>query len=214
MPRILFILLCAAFVCGTGCADQEDVHGKQRTNIVNFLERSHQPRLISEEAYEEGSRLPFYTTLGDAVFRYIDVEQYFDPDRENWPEVTDRSWVTVTFTAYVFRNAAIVGVPDGGVTESNFSSVTQPFFSNDPAFEPYLHMAGLTPGVWRFEPSTFDMRNPGIIKGLHLALLGCRQGDRVEAYMTYNMAYGDKTYMYAIPQETPIAIFFSVDKVE
>lgn len=214
MPKNLFILLCAAFVCGAGCADQEDVHGKQRTDMANFLERSHQPRLIPEEEYEEGSRLPFYTTLGDAVFRYIDVEQYFDPDRENWPEVTDRSWVTVTFTAYVFRNAAIVGVPDGGVTENNFSSITQPFFSNDPAFVPYLQMAGLTPGVWQFEPLVLDMRNPGIINGLYLALLGCRQGDRVEAYMTYNMAYGDKDYMYAIPAETPVAIFFSVDKVE
>ncbi|MDE5906634.1 MAG: FKBP-type peptidyl-prolyl cis-trans isomerase, partial [Alistipes sp.] len=73
---------------------------------------------------------------------------------------------------------------------------------------------GLTLGVWDFEPLEVDMRDPGIIKGLRLALLGCREGDRVEAYMTYNMAYGDKTYMYFLPKETPVAIFFSVDKVE
>ena len=40
------------------------------------------------------------------------------------------------------------------------------------------------------------------------------EGDRVEAYMTYNMAYGDKTYLYFIPKESPVAVFFSVDKVE
>lgn len=214
MPKIFSIFSLAVLVCCAGCAEQEDVHGKQVTDIVNFLERSHQPRLIPVEDYEEGSRSPVYATLGDAVFRYIDADDYFDPDRENRPEVTDRSWVTFTFTAYVFSNSAIRGIPDGGVTESNFSSITAPFFSNDPAFEPYLRMAGLTPGVWNFEPLKVDMRDPGILKGLHLALLGCRRGDRVEAYMTYNMAYGDKTYMYFIPKESPVAIFFSVDQVE
>ena len=58
------------------------------------------------------------------------------------------------------------------------------------------------------------MRKGGIIKGLQAALLGCREGDRVEAYMTYNMAYGDKNYMYMIPVQTPVAVFFRVDKVE
>ncbi len=32
--------------------------------------------------------------------------------------------------------------------------------------------------------------------------------------MTYNMAYGDKNYMYMIPVQTPVAVFFRVDKVE
>ena len=214
MPKFLSICSFAVLLCCVGCADQEDVHGKQVTGIVNFLERSHTPRLIAEEEYEEGSRSPFYTTLGDAVFRYIDADDYFNPDRGNRPEVTDRSWVTFTFTAYVFNNSAIMGIPDGGVTEANKNSITLPFYSNDPAFIDYLQLAGLTPGAWNFEPLTVDMRDPGILKGLRLALLGCRQGDRVEAYMTYNMAYGDKTYMYFIPKESPIAIFFSVDKVE
>lgn len=214
MPKILSICSLALLLCCVGCADREDVHGKQVTGIVNFLERSHQPRLIPAEDYEEGSRSPFYTTLGDVVFRYIDADDYFNPDRENRPEVTERSWVTFTFTAYVFNNSAIVGIPDGGVTESNFGTITLPFYSNDPAFGTYLQLAGLTPGAWNFEPLTVDMRNPGILKGLRLALLGCRRGDRVEAYMTYDMAYGDKTYMYFIPKESPIAIFFSVDEVE
>lgn len=214
MPKYLSICSLAVLLCCVGCADREDVHGKQVTGIVNFLERSHWPQLIPEADYEEGSRSPFYTTLGDAVFRYIDADDYFNPDRENRPEVTDRSWVMFTFTAYVFNNSAIVGIPDGGVTEANFSNITLPFYSNDPAFIDYLELAGLTPGAWNFEPLTVDMRDPGILKGLRLALLGCRQGDRVEAYMTYNMAYGDKTYMYFIPKESPIAIFFSIDKVE
>lgn len=208
----LFVLAWGALAAG--CAEEEDVFGKQKTSFVSFLERTHQPRLIPVEDYEAGSRAAVYETLGDAVYRYIDIDDYYDPERESRPEVGAGSWVTVVFRSYVFENTAIVGLPDGGLTESNFSRVTPPFYSNDPAYEPYFRMAGLTPGAWSFEPLTVDMRNPGIIKGLQVALLGCREGDRVEAYMTYNMAYGDKTYMYFIPRRSPVAVFFSVDKVE
>ena len=206
-----FVALCTLPM---GCTDSQDVFGQQKTAFVTFLERTHQPRLVAEAEVEEGSRAGFYTLLGDAVYRYIDIEDYYHPDRESRPAVTAASWVTLTFRAYVFQNSVIRGLPDGGLTECNFSSVTPPFYANDPAYEPYLRMAGLTPGAWDFEPLTLDMRNPGIIKGLHLALLGCRQGDRVEAYMTYNLAYGDKNYMYMIPKESPVAVFFTVDKVE
>ena len=39
------------------------------------------------------------------------------------------------------------------------------------------------------------------------------EGDVVEAYMTYNMAYGDK-YVSTIPRESPVAWFFTVESVE
>lgn len=197
-----------------GCAEKEDLFGRQKTTFVSYLERTHQPRLIPEEELEPDSRAGVYATLGDAVYRYIDIEDYYDPDRENKPLVTDDSWVTLTYRAYLFDNTLIRGLPDGGLNENNFATVTAPFYTNDPAYEAYFRMAGLTPGAWDFAPLSVDMRNAGIIKGLRLALEGCREGDRVEAYMTYNMAYGDKTYLYFIPKESPVAVFFSVDKVE
>ena len=52
-----------------------------------------------------------------------------------------------------------------------------------------------------------------ILKGLRLALLGCREGDEVEAYMTYNMAYGGDDFS-VVPEQSPVAIFFTVDSVE
>ncbi len=217
MPmKKIFALLSFAACCAFagGCSEKEDVLGKQKSDIVSFLERTHQPRLIPEEQYEEGSRAGLYATLGDAVYRYIDIDDYYAPDRESRPEVTESSWVTVTFRAYLFRNAVIRGLPDGGLTPGNIADVTLPFYTNDPAFATYLELVGLTPGLWNFEPLRVDMRNPGIIKGFALALLGCREGDRVESYMTYDVAYGNKTYMYMIPKETPVAIFFEVDKVE
>ncbi|MFQ7503174.1 MAG: hypothetical protein ACLRMJ_08855 [Alistipes finegoldii] len=43
-------------------------------------------------------------------------------------------------------------------------------------------------------------------KRLYEALLGCREGDYVESYMTYNMAYGDINFS-TIPKESPVAYF-------
>ena len=56
------------------------------------------------------------------------------------------------------------------------------------------------------------MRHPGIIKGMADALLGCREGDAVEVYMTYNMAYGDALINF-IPEQSPIAVFYTIDSV-
>ena len=71
---------------------------------------------------------------------------------------------------------------------------------------------GLTPGTCSIEPLTLTMRGD-ILNGLRHALLGCREGDIVEAYMTYNMAYGDK-YVSTNPRESPDAWIFTVEIVE
>ena len=107
--------------------------------------------------------------------------------------------MTFTFRAYVFNYATI-------------SDSTFPFYSNDPLLEPAYEDLGLTPGAWSFEPLTLDMRGD-ILNGLRHALLGCRNGDEVEAYMTYNMAFGDK-YVSTIPKESPVAWFFKISNVE
>lgn len=90
---------------------------------------------------------------------------------------------------------------------------TVPYYTNDAALKSFLEGRGLNTEWWKFEPLTVDMRHPDIIKGLADALLGCREGDAVEVYMTYNMAYGDD-YFGLIPNESPIAWFFTVDAVD
>lgn len=110
------------------------------------------------------------------------------------------SRVSITFRAYVF-------------SMRNITDSDMPFFTNDPDLEQALYEAGLTPGVWKFEPMELTLGQSGIIKGLELALLGCRQGDEVECYMTYNMAYGDTNFA-TIPRESAVAIFFTVNGVD
>ena len=116
--------------------------------------------------------------------------------------MTASSKVTITFRIYSFDNF------------SSISDSTVPIYTNDPEWKEYFYdKLGLTPGYWTFEPKAINLASSGIIKGLRLALLGCREGDQVEAYMTYNMAYGDED-LGSIEKESPIAIFFTVNTVE
>lgn len=197
MKRILTTLFCALPLLFCGCSEEEDILPEQRTKIVSFLEKSHAPTLIPDSQLEEGSTQAFYTVSGNTVYRYID--NFYRENRDSNPEVTASAKVTITFRAYIFNYATI-------------SDTTAPFYTNDPNWQKALEDAGLTPGAWSFEPITLDMRGD-ILNGLRHALLGCRENDQVEAYMTYNMAFGDK-YVSVIPKESPIAWFFEISQVE
>ena len=197
MKRLITLLSVALPVLLSGCSEEKDILPEQRQKIVSYLERTHTPTLVSEAGADEEGQLPFYTTAGSTVYRYI--VNYYRPDRESDPEVTADSKVTITFRAYVFNY-------------SNITDSTFPFYSNDPLLLKAYEDLGLTPGAWSFEPLTLDMRGD-ILKGLRHALLGCRAKDEVEAYMTYNEAFGDK-YFTTIPRESPVAWYFTVESVE
>ena len=102
----LFISIFAALVLLAGCSDEEDILPTQKTKIVSYLTGTHSPKLVAYEELEEGSDEPYFTTSGNAVYRYI--AGINNPDRVNWTEVTRTSKVTVTFSAYVFTFANIV----------------------------------------------------------------------------------------------------------
>lgn len=197
MNRVLtyaFAVLVA--MSGISCSDEE-VLPNQREKLVSYLESSHAPALVEESQADTEAQQAFYTVSGNSVYRYI--ENYYAPGRDQKAQVGASSKVTITFRAYVF-------------TYSNITDSTFPYYSNDPLLRnAYLEM-GLAEDAWSFEPLTLDMRGE-ILKGLRFALLGCCEGDEVEAYMTYNMAYGDANFS-TIPLESPVAWFFTVERVE
>lgn len=201
MKRLFAILFVLPLVLA-GCSQEDDILPQQQERIVSYLESTHSPRLVAEADVDAGSEQAYYTTMGNTVYRYI--ENAYNPDRLNRAEVTAASTATITFRAYVFDYTNIV--TDG-------TSVTMPYYSNDPALEQVYIDSGLTPGEWKFLPLVVNMSDTNILNGVRLALLGCREGDRVEAYMTYNMGYGDD-YMNVVPKESPLAFFFTVDKVQ
>lgn len=200
MTRYKLTGLLAALLLLASCSQEEETLPNQRNSIVSFLTSTHAPQLISEEAVAESpdENPPFYTAKGNTVYRYI--SNYYDSGRASRAEVKSGSRVSITFRAYVF-------------SMRNITDSDMPFFTNDPDLEQALYEAGLTPGVWKFEPMELTLGQSGIIKGLELALLGCRQGDEVECYMTYNMAYGDTNFA-TIPRESAVAIFFTVNGVD
>lgn len=200
MKRLMIFLLAVSLLALGSCSEEKDLLTDQRQKLVSYLESTHSPQLIPESEVSDDEQLAFYTVSGgNSVYRYIDG--YYDPERPTRPEVTSTSKVTIVFRAYEF-------------TYSNITDSTFPFYSNDPALKSAYEELGLTVdgGVWSFEPLTVDMRG-GILKGIYCALLGCREKDYVEAYMTYNVAFGDKNFS-TIPRESPIAFFFTVQSVE
>ena len=198
MKRLFIALFFALPLLAWSCSEKETL-SEQREKLVSYLERTHSPTLVPEASVEEGSQLPYYTVSGNSVYRYI--KNVYDPGRVDKPQVDGTSKVSITFRAYVFAF-------------SNITDSTFPYWSNDPLLESAYEELGLTvvDGVWKFEPLVVDMGGD-ILNGLRHALLGCREGDEVEAYMTYNMAY-DELNFSTIPRESPVAWFFTVDAVE
>ena len=198
----LFACLALAGALLAGCSDEEDVLPDQQKRMESYLRSTHAPRLVHEQEIAD-EQLPCYSTAGNTVYRYI--ANRYDPERPARREVGERSSVRITFRAYVFSFANII---------TSGQSVTMPYYTNDPLLRDALPLPrGFNPAGWSFEPLAIEMGRGDILKGLRLALLGCREGDEVEAYMTYNMAYGGDDFS-VVPEQSPVAIFFTVDSVE
>lgn len=198
MKRFLSFICAALSVAG--CSQDDDVLPKQQTQIVSYLKGSHTPRLMSEqEAQESLEQSPaYYTETGTTAYRYI--ANLYDQERRTRPAVEWGNRISITFRAYQFTNSA--------------PKLTDLYYSNDAELEGEVVAEGLTTGYWTFgEPYVIELGETPLLEGLEASLPGCREKDTVEVYMTYTMAYGDKL-MYAIPKQTAVAWFFTIDKVE
>lgn len=203
MKRLFACLTLLGALAAGGCSDEEEVLPDQRSRIESYLRSTHSPRLVREDETDTEERLPCFSVAGNAVYRYI--ANRYDPERPSRREVGETSVVRITFRAYVFSYANIV---------TSGQSVTMPYYTNDPLLrDAFLSLEGFDPSFWSFEPRRIEMQRGDILKGLRFALLGCREGDEAEAYMTYDAAYGDDDFSI-VPRQSPIAIFFTVDSVE
>jgi len=180
------------------CTDDDNAIESQRNDIVRYLTSTHVPRLISAEDVESSLEVdpPFYDVTDRIVYRYI--SNYYDDGREGRPSVERGDEVELTYTAYVFTG----GVPR---TESVYAS-------NDAEVIAALVEAGLNAEYWSTDPLRIKLGATDIIKGVALSLDGCREGDEVEAYMTFDAAYGDDV-VGIVPKESAVVWIYTVDKV-
>ena len=139
---------------------------------------------------------PFYELIDFSVYRYIAT--YYDADRKLKPAIKQGGEVTLTFTAYVFTGSA--------------PSLSSVYLSNDQSVINALREAGLNADYWDVEPLTIKIGETNIIKGVTTSLIGCREGDSVEAYMTLDAAYEDDV-VGVVPKESSVAWFYTIDSV-
>ncbi len=198
MKRLFGIAVFAlAFLCG--CGDDEDVFTKQQTDIVRYLTSTR--RLIPESEVENviENNPAFYTEFGRSIYRYITT--YYNTDREEWSEVEQGSTVDLLFDAYVF------GSSEPSLREVYWSNVASTISAlESQSVNPIAHLD------WSTEPLTVTVGSTKMIKGLEQALVGCRDQDSVQIYMTYNMAYG-KSLVGTVPKNSSVAWYIKILRV-
>ena len=195
---MLAAMAALALTLVVGCSDDDEQISSQRNDIVRFLTTSHDPRLIAEEDVLNSLEVnpEFYETLNFDLYRYI--TNYYGEERQGKAVVDRGDEVTLTFTAYVFTG----GVP----RTSNI------YYTNDTTQISQLKAAGLNPEYWSDEPLVVNLGATSIIKGVAESLIGCREGDSVEVYMTFEEAYKDKV-VGVIPHKSAVAWYYTIDSV-
>ena len=196
---VVVVALAAAFV--VSCSNENDsVLTTQQNKIASYLTSSHQPRLISESEVSASldSEPQFYTQWGLDIYRYIAT--YYDEGRDEWQEVTSRSTIEIVYTAYVFPNAK--------------PTIANMYATNDPDSIAELEKLGLnTEYEWTTDPMVVTLGKEEILPGLETALVGCREGDSVEIYLTYDEAYG-KHYVGMVPAKSAVVWFIDIVDVK
>lgn len=192
------VMAVAACLLPVACKDNDEALTSQRQKIVSYLTSTHVPQLVSEDEAETSldPEPAFYELIDQQVYRYIST--YYEAGRESRAAVEMGDEVELTYTAYVFT---------GSVPRA--SSV---YMTNDATVIAELVEEGLNAEFWSTDPLKVNLGATDIIKGLELSLLGCREGDAVEAYMTFEAAYGSDQ-VGVVPVESSVLWVYTVNKV-
>ncbi|MFI3327597.1 MAG: hypothetical protein SNH79_02700 [Rikenellaceae bacterium] len=195
----LIATLLLSSVALLGCDKGVDDNETQRDYIISYLTTSHSPKLIAES--ELASSLDFepafYTPYGQYAFRYI--ADFYSSSRESEKQVDSGSKVTLTFSLYGFTSSGV--------------STTLPLYSNDATLESSYIAAGLNTALWDFEPLEITIGESNILSSIQDGLIGCRNGDYVEFYLTRNITYnGDITGLVSFDEA--VLFICTIENVE
>ena len=185
----IIAMLVIAFV-STSCSNDSDTTlTSQQKAIENYLTGSHKPRLIEEIKIPESmeDQPAFYTHWELNVFRYIAT--YYDEGRDLKPEIKRGTTFDIRYTAYTFKSGA--------------PTITDMFATNDQAKIDELYRGYDDETIWSTDPMRITLGRQELVSGLERALAGCREGDKIEVYLTYEAAYG-KHYIGMVPSKTAV----------
>ncbi|MBQ1224353.1 MAG: FKBP-type peptidyl-prolyl cis-trans isomerase [Alistipes sp.] len=191
MKRFFAIVMVAVL---TLACDDEGTLLTERDNIEKFLTSTR--RMVAEEnlgsVIEDNPK--FYTVFGRYAYRYID--NYYDADRENRAVVEWGDEVVLRFNAYTFTS-----------TEPSNSA---PYWSNVPEMIDKLGKHGDL--EWSRDPLAIRLGTTDVIEGVERALVGCREQDSVQVFMTSSLGYG-KRLVGSVPKRSSLAWYMKIEKV-
>lgn len=197
----LFVAVALIAMATASCSNENDtVLVSQQNAIAKYLTSSHQPKLIPEEevAMSTENEPHFYTHWALDIFRYIAT--YYDEGRDQKPEVAHNSEIEIVYTAYIFKS----GKP----------SANDIFATNSADSIKELENKGLnTEYEWTTDPMVIQMGEEQIMPALETALKGCREGDSVEIYLTYDKAYG-KHHIGMVPAKSSMVWYIDIVSVK
>lgn len=184
------IAMLAIALLSLSCSNDSDTTlTSQQKAIENYLTGSHKPRLIEEIKIPESmeDQPAFYTHWELNVFRYIAT--YYDEGRDLKPEIKRGTTFDIRYTAYTFKSGA--------------PTITDMFATNDQAKIDELYRGYDDETIWSTDPMRITLGRQELVSGLERALAGCREGDKIEVYLTYEAAYG-KHYIGMVPSKTAV----------
>lgn len=196
------LLAVAAFVAAlvVSCSNETDsTLNSQQNSIVNYLKGSHQPRLIPEAELSNSldSEPKFYTQWGLNIFRYIAT--YYDTERDTRAIAQAGDKLELRYSAYIFNNSK--------------PTIDNLFATNDEARIAELEAKGLnTSYEWTTDPLEAILGQGDILEGLEIAIEGCREGDSIEVYLTFESGYGNK-YVGMVPGKSAQVWYIDILKV-
>lgn len=181
------------------CSNDSDATlTSQQKSIESYLTKSHKPVLIDEYLVPESidEQPQFYTHWGLDIFRYIST--YYDKGREKRELVQRGTTFDMRYTAYIFKS----GKP----------TLAEMFATNDAMMiEELYKQYPDEQNIWSSELMRVTLGETALLSGLNKALEGCRIGDKVEVYLTYEAAYG-KHYVGFVPSRS--AVMWEIEIIE
>lgn len=195
---IAIIAMLVIALISASCSNETDTTlTSQQKAIENYLTGSHKPRLIEEaNIHESMEEYPeFYTHWALNVFRYIAT--YYDEGRESKPVIKRGTTFDIKYTAYTFKSGA--------------PTINDMFATNDQTKIDELYRGYDDENVWSAKPMRITLGNQELVSGLETALKGCREGDIIEVYLTYEAAYG-KNYIGMVPSKS--AVMWNIEILE
>lgn len=196
MKRLFFTIMAVCAALLSSCSNDEEMLTKQKDSIVKYLTSSR--RLIDEQ--EVSSSLdenpPFYTAFNNSSYRHI--TNYYEQGRDEWMLVEPNSIIDIQFNAYIFSGS------EPSMKDVYWSNIPETISALEASNRhQYDHL------IWSKEPLTVRLGRGEVLKGLEDALVGCRDQDSVQVYITSQAAYG-KHIIGSVPKNSSVAWYIKI----